>query len=157
VNGTVEVYFPETGEWDYSVGSLTPDRMWYACVAHDNKAYYAGGWPGGDSLTGKVNILEYDCIGTGTSEDNFREMNAGVYPNPFQSTFQVEYTLHHPGNVSIILYNHLGEQLEAIVNESRRQGVQQEQLSVDHLTSGVYFCVIKTNEGIQTKKIIKLH
>lgn len=155
-NGTVEVYYPGTGEWDYSVDALNPPRMWYAFAAHDDKAYYAGGWGGGDTLTGKVSVLAYDCP-TGVSiGKNFREMNALVYPNPFQSTLRIEYTLQHPGNVSIILYNHLGEQVEALVSESRQQGTRQEQFNVGHLASGVYFLELKTHEGIQSMKIIKL-
>jgi len=63
-DGTIEIYYPETDEWDLSVPDLSPARVQYACAAYDDKAYYTGGYPGGTSLTDVVNVLEYRPIQT---------------------------------------------------------------------------------------------
>jgi len=58
-NGTVDVYYPATGQWDYTVPDLNPARYYYADASYANKIYYAGGSLGGGVKTNIVSILEY--------------------------------------------------------------------------------------------------
>ena len=61
-NGVVEIYYPETNQWEYSVTNLNPARVLYAPISYGNKAYYAGG--GISAMTDKISILEYHPIQT---------------------------------------------------------------------------------------------
>ncbi len=156
-NGIVEIYYPETGQWDYEVEDLNPSRMWYARVAYDNRAYYAGGWPsGGNSLTNSISILDFS---TGIAEDNFENLETLIFPNPFTSTFHIDYNLKQSCNVSILIYNQLGQKVEMVLDEFKQQGEQQVIFNSEKLKPGIYFCVLKTDDPVysgQTKKMIKL-
>ncbi|MCD4697202.1 MAG: T9SS type A sorting domain-containing protein [Bacteroidales bacterium] len=82
-NGVVEIYYPETNQWDYTVPNLTPARWAYGWVSYVNKAYYCGGYSG--SPVNTISVLEYDghCLPDGitftTQEgiDNFQSNYPG--------------------------------------------------------------------------------
>ncbi|MDB4303894.1 ASPIC/UnbV domain-containing protein, partial [Desulfosarcina sp.] len=80
-----------------------------------------------------------------------------VHPNPFSNTIAIEFELIQPEIVTIIIYNHIGEKIEAI-EKKQTQGKQQVVWNAEGLPAGVYFCVLKTNPpaGGQTIKMIKL-
>ncbi len=151
-NGVTEIFYPETGQWDYSVPDLDPPRKLYGYASYGNKAYLAGGDAGGAVST--ISILE---LTTGVSSQKLKEAIARVSPNPFTSDIRIDYNLQQPDNISIIIYNHLGEKIEVLLNEVRQQGDQHINFNATKLPSGIYFCVLKTNEGLQTIKLIKLN
>jgi hypothetical protein len=66
-----------------------------------------------------------------------------IYPNPFNATFTVSFTLNEPLAVTIILYNISGQQVMTILNNELSAGNYQTQVNADRLSSGVYF--MKTN------------
>ena len=78
-----------------------------------------------------------------------------VYPNPFSTSTAIEYELTKPSTVQLTIYDYLGKQVE-VIKEKQAQGKQQVLWNAEGLPSGVYFCSLKTNEGMQTKKLIKL-
>ena len=80
----------------------------------------------------------------------------GVFPNPFSSSSIIEFELQTASNIIITIYNHLGELVEVILEESQPQGTHQLTWSSENLPSGVYFCILKTESGTQTAKMIKL-
>jgi len=75
-NGVVEIYYPETDQWEYSVSNLTPARYTYAWASYENKAYYAGGWAS-SGITDKISILEYDnhCLPDGITFSSQEEID----------------------------------------------------------------------------------
>ena len=93
-NGTVEIFYPETGVWDLTVPPLNPARIFYANAAYDDKAYYAGGWiysPNPQGPVNTVNILEYNT--NGISMDKSQKIIVQIYPNPITSTSRLDYNL----------------------------------------------------------------
>ncbi len=77
-NGVVDIYYPETGNWDLSLPDLNPARYFCADASYENKIFYAGGSLGPQVITDIINILEYtpcfpDDITITTQEeiDNF--------------------------------------------------------------------------------------
>ena len=85
------------------------------------------------------------------------EFNHGflISPNPFSSTTVISYTLPQNKSATIEIQNINGQVVETIVPENNNENVE---FTFDGsgLQSGVYFCTLKTNQGIQTRKIIKL-
>ena len=157
-NGIVDVYYPETGQLYTLEQNLEPARIMYGCAAYEDKAYIGGGYPGGSSLSDLVSILEYipDTIPNVTLEDEFQELGALVSPNPFTTTLRIDYKLQNPDKVNIAIYNNIGVQVKLLLNETKYQGSHQILFDASKLESGIYFCVLKTSEGVQTKKMIKL-
>jgi len=62
-NGTVDIYFPETGQWDYTVPDINPSRTFGGKTSYDNRAYYAGGMKDTGSPTDVISILYYLSAG----------------------------------------------------------------------------------------------
>ena len=103
-----------------------------------------------------IGVDETPYLYVNTEEKNNSEaITINAYPNPFSNSTTIEYTLEQPANVQISIYNHLGEQID-IIQQRLSSGKQQVEWNAIGLPSGVYFCVLKTCEGIQTMKMIKL-
>jgi len=81
--------------------------------------------------------------------------NFSIKPNPFSKSVSIEYGLKQAEAISIAIYNHLGEQVE-MISKSKSNGQQKIEWNAEGLSSGIYFCILKTSEGIQTRKLIKL-
>ena len=81
--------------------------------------------------------------------------NLSIYPNPFSNSITMEFEIEQPEIVTIIMYNFLGEQVEGIM-ERKAVGHQKIEWDCEGLPAGIYFCVLKTNEGMWTTKMIKL-
>ena len=79
-----------------------------------------------------------------------------ISPNPLNSTTLIQYTLNQNSPVSLKILDLSGQEIKTLVNELQQQGEQQVIFNTAGLPAGVYFCVLKTSNGIQTKKIIKL-
>jgi len=157
-NGIIDIYYPETNQWDFSVPDLDPPRITYGCTAYDNKAYFAGGYPGGTSVSGLVSILEYfpDTIPNNYSEGKFQYLEIELYPNPFTSSIRIDLNLPYSENISISIYNSNGELVENKTTITLQPGDQYTIANTDKLKPGIYFCTLKTKDEVQTKKIIKL-
>jgi len=85
------------------------------------------------------------------SEDKFT-----ISPNPIETTTQIEHNLNTDSPVTIQILDISGQVIKTLVNETQQKGKLEVVFDGTELKAGIYFCVLKTNEGIQTKKIIKL-
>lgn len=76
------------------------------------------------------------------------------YPNPFNPTTQISYGLANAGNVSIIVYDVLGNEVSSLVNEYKTSGKHVAMFNASQLGSGVYFYQIITTGFKETRKMI---
>jgi CubicO group peptidase (beta-lactamase class C family) len=79
-----------------------------------------------------------------------------VFPNPFYSYITIKYDLEHSTDVNLTIYNHLGQQVKNLVNESQPKGGQQVQWNAEGLPAGIYFCRMKAGKQFITQKIVKM-
>ena len=77
-----------------------------------------------------------------------------VYPNPFNSTTQIEFTLPSTQWVSLRLYDVLGREVALLVNEIETAGAHRLTFDASGLPSGVYLCRLEAGEIMQTRKIV---
>ncbi len=78
-----------------------------------------------------------------------------VYPNPFNNKTRIAYTLAERSDVSVIVYNMIGEIVEVVENAADRQaGIYTHELDASDMEHGIYFCVLSTNGKSITKKLI---
>ncbi len=79
-----------------------------------------------------------------------------ISPNPLESGATIKYFLHQSTPVSLKILELSGRIGVTLVNEFQQQGEQNVLFNTSGLPAGIYFCVLKTNQGIQTIKMIKL-
>ncbi|UCE66101.1 MAG: T9SS type A sorting domain-containing protein [Candidatus Zixiibacteriota bacterium] len=78
------------------------------------------------------------------------------YPNPFNSTTKIRYNLHEPSDVTIIIYDLLGREVETLSRGYRPAGRHQVVWNPGDLKSGNYFYKIETDRSSETTKMILL-
>jgi gluconolactonase len=80
------------------------------------------------------------------------------YPNPFNSSTNINFTLPQSGNVSLIIYDTLGNKITTLFNEYKSAGDYNIKFSADEfrVSSGIYFYSLKTGSISATKKMIYL-
>ncbi len=94
------------------------------------------------------------------------------YPNPFNPSTKIKYSIPRTSLVQIKVFDVLGHETESLVNEEKPSGTYELTWNAENLTSGVYFYQLKagvpstssgqvpsTSSGqvfIQTKKMILL-
>ncbi len=78
------------------------------------------------------------------------------YPNPFNPSTTIEYSITKTENVSLKIFDLLGNELTTLVNEIKSPGKYRVEFDGTALTSGVYFYELKTKNFSQTKKLLLL-
>ena len=76
------------------------------------------------------------------------------YPNPFNPITTIEYQIPELSFVTLKIYDVLGSEVEALVNEEKAVGSYEVELNVNGLSSGVYFYKLQAKSFIETKKMI---
>ncbi|MBU2650042.1 MAG: C10 family peptidase [Bacteroidetes bacterium] len=96
----------------------------------------------------------YD-INTGIPENAF-DFDFMIIPNPVTSNIKVSFNLQSEEQVSIQIFDIVGQKLEFMVNETLAPGFHSINGNLDYLTEGLYFCRLQVGEKVVTKKFIKL-
>ena len=79
-----------------------------------------------------------------------------AYPNPTSSNINIEYSLSAESDVNLFLYNVKGDLVRHTDIGSKTEGIHtfKLDLSNNRLSPGIYVMQLKTNNSIQTNKII---
>ena len=77
-----------------------------------------------------------------------------AYPNPFNSTTTISYELPYSGDVSLQLYNPLGQQLGTLFEGNRQAGIHSVNLIGRDLASGLYFVRLEGMKQVVTRKVM---
>jgi hypothetical protein len=95
-----------------------------------------------------VSVREYNGIVPGkfTLEQNF--------PNPFNPSTTIRFSIPEAGMVNLSVYNLLGEKVEEVMNRDMKAGSYEYTFDASNLSSGVYFYTIKTANYTASKKMI---
>ena len=75
----------------------------------------------------------------------------GLYPIPANKELNLEITLSQAQDITIEVYNLLGEVIEATTYTSQK-GFNSIALNISSLKEGAYLCTISTNEGSHSRK-----
>ncbi len=78
------------------------------------------------------------------------------YPNPFNPTTNISYSVPQASEVNMIVFNTLGQQVATLVNEQKAPGSYTVTFEAGNLTSGVYFVRITAGDFTDTKKMLLL-
>jgi photosystem II stability/assembly factor-like uncharacterized protein len=76
------------------------------------------------------------------------------YPNPFNPNTVISYQLPVNSNVTLKVYDVLGNEVATLVNEEKPAGRYEVDFTASSLTSGVYFYKLAAGNYLVTKKMI---
>ncbi|MCB0749792.1 MAG: T9SS type A sorting domain-containing protein, partial [Ignavibacteriae bacterium] len=76
------------------------------------------------------------------------------YPNPFNPTTSIRFSLPEAGNVTLSIFNALGQQVAKIVDKELKAGSYSYNFDASNLASGVYVYQLSTKNFTNSKKML---
>jgi len=92
-------------------------------------------------------------IHTGNELPRKAELHA-PYPNPFNPTTTIQYSIGDPGEVVLQVFNVLGQKVTTLHNGMQTAGNHQVVWDASRQASGLYFVILRTNQALQTQKVM---
>jgi hypothetical protein len=117
-------------------------------------------WDGdGDSIA-VIDMGAYEFgaplfVGIPQSEIQNPKSEISAYPNPFHSSTTIEFELKAKTQATLQVYNHMGQLVAELLNESRAPGQHQLSWKPAHLPPGLYFFRLQAGNEVRTGKVIK--
>ena len=138
---------------------LNDELLVKASVLLDKEKYYIARFYK-DGYEASTDTLQFDysisAIKKRTSSQPNRFVLHQNYPNPFNPSTTIRYHLGTSGKVKMAVYNCLGRELNILVDRYQAAGDHSVQFQSGHLSSGVYFYSIETNNLKMVKKMLLL-
>lgn len=126
-----------------------------------------GGTASGGVITNEGPVLKLDGIRIATSwsslliatdiEENAIPTKYALnqnYPNPFNPSTVINYQLPEAGQVTLKVYDVLGNEVTTLVNEFKQAGVYNAKFSNSQLSSGIYFYKLQVGNFVSVKKMM---
>jgi hypothetical protein len=76
------------------------------------------------------------------------------FPNPFNPSTLIQYSVPKTNFVTIKIYNAIGQEVSTLVNREVTAGVHEVNFNANNLSTGVYFYTIKAGDFTSTKKML---
>lgn len=133
-----------------TISVLPPNlqKYWWRVAGKNN-----AGW-GQFSDPRWFSILTSDVAQGDTLPDRYSlEQN---YPNPFNPSTTIHYGLPHTSNVTLTVYNTLGQQVAQLVNGDMEAGYHEVNVDGSKLASGIYLYRIQARDFVQTRTFVLL-
>ena len=121
------------------------EKYYYRVKYRDHNVKWSV-WSNVTSFNVLVNVDEENIVA-----DYFLAQN---FPNPFNPSTQVEFGLKERGLVSLKIYDVLGKLVKEILNRELSAGNYTVTINASDLPSGVYFYNLKSENFVQTKKML---
>jgi len=78
------------------------------------------------------------------------------FPNPFNPSTTIKYTVPSTQYVTLKVYNSLGEIINVLVDEINEKGVHYSDFNAEGMSSGIYFYQLVSRDYTETKKMLLL-
>ena len=110
----------------------------------------------GDSAIGTAQLTKQ----TSSFEEQVDNMNPNSYrlfnnyPNPFNPSTTINYSIPEQTEVSIKVFNEVGEEVAVLLNEVKPRGVHSLIFDASNYSSGVYIYKMSTSSFTKSKKMI---
>ncbi|MCD6112758.1 MAG: T9SS type A sorting domain-containing protein [Bacteroidales bacterium] len=112
--------------------------------------------PYGDNFD--IGAFEYSPETQNINEYSYNKKTSikikNIYPNPFNKSTTIQYSLFFSTFINISVFNNLGQKVKEILNENQNKGDHIIIFKSDDLTDGIYFINYKTNNENITKKVM---
>lgn len=114
----------------------------------------------GNTNTGTLNqwclhfLFKDQTIGTDYESYKEKLQLYQNYPNPASDNTSIKFSLINTSNVSMILYDNIGNQVRTLISGRQQAGNHLIVLSVVDLRPGIYFYSLRSDTFVSTKKMI---
>ena len=124
--------------------------VWYDGRDNNDEIYYKRNPTG--------NVVDVNNIGNEIPDSYKLYQN---YPNPFNPVTKIRFTLREEGKgkkeeTRLIIYDILGKEVHTLVNEQLSPGMYEVTFDGADFPSGIYFYQLRTENFIETKKLVLL-
>lgn len=105
------------------------------------------------------NVYFYNGTTTQSDETSNPELPSEIelkqnYPNPFNPSTNIAFSIPEVTNVSLTVYNALGQKISELLNTRLAAGSHSIYWDASTSPTGVYFYQLKTGDNVQTKKML---
>ena len=114
-------------------------------------------------LAERIALYQPDEVETALDGSDLRIPGPAVlhanYPNPFNSSTRIPYTVSRDGPVSLTIHNTLGQPVASLVDEARQAGTYEALWSTEGeeaLASGVYLARLVAADAVQVRRLALL-
>ena len=76
------------------------------------------------------------------------------YPNPFNPSTTIKFSLPEAANVTLRIYNTLGQKVDELVNTNLEAGWYNYQWDAVNIATGIYIFELRSDKFISVKKMI---
>ncbi|MCX7984107.1 MAG: T9SS type A sorting domain-containing protein [Bacteroidetes bacterium] len=76
------------------------------------------------------------------------------YPNPFNASTTISFVIPKPSYVTLKIYNLLGQEVATLIEKELLPGIYSHTWNTVTASSGMYVCVLKVDQCIETKKLL---
>ncbi|MFN4111979.1 MAG: T9SS type A sorting domain-containing protein, partial [Ignavibacteria bacterium] len=76
------------------------------------------------------------------------------FPNPFNPSTLISFTIPEAMNVKLVVMNSLGQEVQTLVDEFLNPGKYVKVFDAKNLVSGVYYYTLSTPKGKISKKMV---
>ncbi|MBX7047324.1 MAG: T9SS type A sorting domain-containing protein [Ignavibacteria bacterium] len=76
------------------------------------------------------------------------------FPNPFNPTTTITFDVARSGTIKLEVFDLLGKQIETMINEALQQGTYEISFDATHLSSGIYYYKLVSDNYTMTKKMV---
>jgi hypothetical protein len=129
-----------------------PDTIWDS----DNFSFTKSDSGDGSQINGWSNLGEpFPGEQPGSGQPAGFDLLA-VSPNPFNPATTISFELRSAGHVSLYVYDMSGRQVGALVDGWRAAGVHEIRFANAGLSSGIYFCCLKSGDQTVIRKMALL-
>lgn len=139
---------PSSSAWTYDKVFTTIGNYQYYCAIH--------GAPGGVGMSGIIRVINAP---TGVTDNKYQpdrfilEQN---FPNPFNPSTKIRYTLPQQSLVSVKVFNVLGMEIMTLMNGEESAGHHEIIFDATNMPSGLYLYRVQAGKFDQTKKMLLL-
>ena len=144
--------FREISQAQYTVRHVIDSiGMSYLYQGPGGQTYYLAG-----ALINGIQYGKITDVGAGPKETPTVFGLDQNYPNPFNPSTTIRYGLPHKSQVSLMVYNTLGQQVALLVQGEQEAGYHEVKFDAQNLPSGVYFYRLQAGTFVETRKLLLL-
>jgi hypothetical protein len=143
-------------DYDYIyTSSYSDDMLWYDIRGYysTNSTYAASDFI---SVFGKATPIDPSKHGNNdmaVMQVMPTEYSLGSYPNPFNPTTVIRYTMPEAGQVSLKVYNILSQEVANLVDETKSAGVHTVNFNANNLPTGIYIARLQAGSKVMSIKL----